>query len=70
VGGITIYKTAKDNQVPINLLGNCLIFIITSGFTLNSNIDIIIKRGLAYYIYNVKVFMLKLDTVVVIILGY
>jgi hypothetical protein len=32
--------------------------------------DIIIRKGLAYYIYNAKVLTLELNTVMVIILGY
>jgi hypothetical protein len=70
VGGIVIYEIAKDDRVPINLFKDYLVFIIISGFTLNSGIDITIRRGLIYYIYNVKVLTLKLDTVIVIILGY
>jgi hypothetical protein len=70
VGGTIIYKTVKDNRVPINLLKDCLVFIIISGFTLDNSIDIIIRRGLAYYIYNVKVLTLELDIIVVIILRY
>jgi hypothetical protein len=70
VGGTIIYKIVKDDRVLINLLKDYLVFIIISGFTLDSGTDIIIRKGLAYYIYNVKVLMLKLNIIVVIILKY
>jgi hypothetical protein len=50
------------------LLEDYLVFIITSGFILDNDRNIIIRKGLAYLIYSASVFTLKLDIIVIIIL--
>jgi hypothetical protein len=70
VNGTTTYETAKKDRVPVNLPGDCLVFIIAGGFTLDSGTDVTTGRGLAYQVYDAKVLTLEPDTVVVIISGY
>jgi hypothetical protein len=69
VGGTTTYEVSKGDRVLVNLLGDCLIFIIRGGFTLDNGIDITMGRRLGYPIYSASVLILEPDIVVVIILG-
>ena len=70
MGGTATYEKAKEDRVPVNIPGDCLVFIIAGGFTVDSGTDVTTGRGLAYHVYDANVLTLEPDTVVVIISGY
>lgn len=72
VGGTATYEfTSEGDRVAVNLpAGECLIFIIMGGFTLDDSTGITTARGLGHYVSGACVLTLEPATAVVIISGY
>lgn len=69
MGGTATYEVTKVDRVQLNLSGDCLVFIIGGGFTLDNGTDVTAGRGMAYPVYGANTLTLEPDTVVVIISG-